>query len=536
MANPSPSVHLPAYEYVELYNRSDKNIEMEGWTFSYGGTTKVFPPYLLPFGSFVLLVHPNAASDMAKYGATLPIIGAQAAISNTGQYLALRNNEGTMISWVDFTPDWYANDYKDDGGWSLELIDSGQPCSGAFNWKASIDRAGGTPGKENSVSAASTDMLSPVMQHIAVPDNHTIILYVSKSLENIAPKYAIEPPVPVSDAHIAGTHFDQLQITLQNPLQDGQWYDLSVAGDITDCAGYAVPPANFHFAVPQYADSLDVIINEILFQPLPDSYSFIELYNRSQKAIRVSDLQLAMRNGSGVLSTPVSLSDDPFLLLPGQYIVLSRNTDALIRQFNADNPECFLLMRGMPSLTRESGQIVLLNRSLRIVDEVHYSNSEHTDGLISTAGVSLERLNPDRNSLDPSNWHTAAQTTGFATPGKQNSQFVETTAAEPNSVTLRPEVFSPDNDGVDDVLNICYHFDIPALTADLIIFDSSGRRIRQLLRQKIAATEGVVTWDGFDDSHHKALTGVYIICFRAYNSQGFNKLFKIPCVLAGQRK
>jgi hypothetical protein len=486
-------------------------------------------------GSYVLLVHPAAVPEMEQYGTVLPVLGAQAAISNARQYLNLQSDEGVVISWIDFTADWYADNMKDDGGWSLEMIDSEQRCSGAFNWKASTDPSGGTPARQNSVSATLTDMQPPQIQRISVPDDHTIILYVSKSLGNISPVCAIEPAVAVSDIQLSGTHFDQILVSLQSSLQNGQWYDITITGDMADCSGYAVPAARFRLAMPQPADSLDVIINEILFQPLPGSFQFIELYNRSKKVVQTNDLQIALRNTSGTLSTPVALSNEPFLLLPGQYIVLSQNTEDVIRQFNADSPESFLRMSNMPTLTKESGQIVLLNRSLHIVDEVHYNIKEHTDLLTEPAGVSLERLNPDRNSLDATNWHTAAQTAGFATPGKQNSQYSEVTTGQ-NGVTVFPPVFSPDNDGVDDVLTISYQFEIPSLTADLIIFDAAGRRIRQLLKQNIIGTEGVITWDGLDDSRRKALTGVYVILLRVYNSHGFNKLFKVPTVLAGQRK
>ncbi|MDR1673135.1 MAG: lamin tail domain-containing protein [Bacteroidales bacterium] len=534
MANPSGVVQLSEHEYVELYNRSGKNIEMEGWTFTYGNTTKTFPPYLFPSGSYLLLVHPDAEANMAAYGTTLPILGSQTAIANAGQYLLLSDIDGTPMSWIDFDVYWYSDELKQDGGWSLEQIDTEQPCTMPFNWQASSDRRGGTPGAVNSVATINTDAASPRMQRIAVRDSHTIELYASKPFGYFSPDFSIDPDLRVINVQIAGKHFDRLQLTLDTPLQDGQWYELSTSGNMTDCAGYAFPPAFFRFSTPQFADNQDIIINEVLFQATSDGYTFIELYNRSQKTVRVSDLQLSMRNADGNLSSPVALTEEPFLLMPGQYIVVSRNVESVMQQYRADNAECFLRMAGMPQLTRESGRLVLLDKSLQVLDEIHYHNMYHVDFLKTTAGVSLERLHPDRNSLEPSNWHTAAQTAGFATPGRQNSQYVETESAH-NSVVLQPEVFSPDNNGVDDVLNICYRLETSSLTVDVIIFDSSGRRVRQLLRQQLPATEGVISWDGYDESHRKSLTGIYLVYFHAYNSAGFNRLFKLPCVLAAKK-
>lgn len=538
MANPAPPVRLPEHEYVELYNRSDKNIELEGWTFTYGNTEKAFPQYLFPAKGYLLLIHPAAQPDMTGYGATMPILGSQTAVSNAGQYLQLRDRSGTVIAWVDFTTDWYNDSFKTGGGWSLEQIDPEQSCSTALNWTASTSKNGGTPGTQNSVHKNNADSEISEVWRIAVPDHHTIILYVSEPLGNPLPPgaaFTLNPAIPVDNVQIGGKHFNQLQLTLQSPLRNDQPYDLSIGGKIFDCAGYEATSRPFRFSLPRDVDSSDVVINEILFRPSIDGAAFVELYNRSDKAVRVSDLQLSLRDANGKLSTPATLTDEPFLLLPDRYLVVSRNTDAVIRQYGTDNRAAFL-QSSIPSLTKESGRIVLLNKSLRITDEAPYNAKQHADFLKIGDGVSLERMHPDRSSLDAGNWHTASQLSGFATPGKRNSQYAAPETTSGKEISLNPEVFSPDNDGFDDVLHINYTFDTPSLMAEVIVFDSSGRKIKQLVNRKLLATEGVVTWDGTDDSGRKSLTGVYIIFFHAYNSAGTDKIFKLPCVLADKKR
>ena len=535
MANPSSPVRLPEYEYVELYNRSDKNIELNGWTFSYGNNNRTLPSYLFPAGGYLLLVHPSAVPDMSAYGATLPVLGSLTAITNTGQYQQIRDREGTVISWVDFTTDWYADPHKSNGGWSLEQINPEQNCSLASNWKASTGRNGGTPGQKNSVFALVSDISMPEVIRIATPDAYTIILYVSNPLGNTVPDISRFVMTPKVDrVEMAGNHFDQLRLYLHSPMQEGEWYNMSVADGVMDCAGNTTLSTSFRFALPQYVEKSDVVINEILFNPISGGYTFVEMFNRSQKAVLASDLQLSLRSANDVLSTPVALTDEPFLLLPDQYLVVSRNPDAVMQQFGATNRSAFLQMPRMPSLTKESGKVVLLNKSLDVIDEVHYNSKQHADFLNTGSGVSLERINPDRNSLDPGNWHTAAQTVGFGTPSRQNSQFMASIEITSNELSLNPEVFSPDNDGVDDILNINYRFDTPSLTGEVIIFDSAGRKIRHLVHQKILAVEGTITWDGSNDSGRKSETGVYIVYFQAYNNEGVLKVFKIPCVLAGR--
>jgi len=94
-------------------------------------------------------------------------------------------------------------------------------------------------------------------------------------------------------------------------------------------------------------------------------------------------------------------------------------------------------------------------------------------------------------------------------------------------VSISPEVFSPNN----GVLSINYRFDTPSMMGEVIIFDSAGRIIRRLVNRHLLSAEGTITWNGVDDAGRKAITGIYIVFFHAYNSNGVQKTFKIPCVL-----
>ena len=537
MANPSNPVRLPEFEYVELYNRSDKNIEIGGWTFQYGTTQRTIPSYLFPAGGYLLLATETAVPHLSGYGVCIPAFTSATTLTNTGQYLQLLDVEKTVISWVEYNSDWYGDPLKSNGGWSLEQINPDMICSLESNWKASTSRNGGTPGQENSVHSLVPEFNPSEIIRIATPDNYTLILYVSNPLGSITPnssQFVIKPKV--THVEIVGNHYDQLKLQLEKEMQENEEYDLTVNGSITDCAGYEVLSKSFHFQMPQYIDSLDVVINEILFNPVSDGYAFVELYNRSQKAVRVNDLQLSLRNNNGVLSTPDLLTDEPFLLLPGHYLVVSRNVEQVMRYYNAVNRSAFVQMRGMPALTRTSGRLVLLNKSLNVIDEVHYNSSQHVDFLNIANGVSLERVNPDRSSFDPGNWHTAAQTAGFATPGEKNSQYIDLDKTNLSEVSLSPECFSPDNDQIDDILVINYSFDNPSLMGEVIIFDSAGRIIKRLVNNQLLASEGAFFWDGSDDKGRRALTGVYIVFFHAFNSNGVQKVYKLPCVLAERRK
>ena len=75
--------------------------------------------------------------------------------------ISLISSTGKTIHAVEYSSAWYQNEIKKDGGWTLEMIDTKNPCSGISNWKASVNTNGGTPGKKNSVDAVNNDETAP---------------------------------------------------------------------------------------------------------------------------------------------------------------------------------------------------------------------------------------------------------------------------------------------------------------------------------------------------------------------------------------
>ena len=176
MADPTPAVDLPEYEYVEIYNRSKFAIDLTGWTFTAGSTTKEIGSVSIDSNSYAILIDIDAAWLYTGYGT---VIGVDAfpSITNDGQTLVLRNADGKMISTVSYTTDTYKDDAKKDGGWTLEQIDPNNPCGGDENWRASIGTKGGTPCTQNSVYSSNGDQTSPELNRISVIDSVNIQLF-----------------------------------------------------------------------------------------------------------------------------------------------------------------------------------------------------------------------------------------------------------------------------------------------------------------------------------------------------------------------
>ena len=175
-----------------------------------------------------------------------------------------------------------------------------------------------------------------------------------------------------------------------------------------------------------------------------------------------------------------------------------------------------------------------MNKDGIVIDGMNYSEEMHFLMLLSYEGVSLEKINPERLEYDALNWHSAAETAGFGTPGYRNSQYLEIAETEA-TVSLQPEVFSPDGNGIDDNLGIACHFDTPGKMVTVLIFNSDGKLARTLVNNEMPGTDVVFSWDGTLDDRTEAQNGIYVIYLEVLGMDGRTAHFKKAGVLARNR-
>jgi len=175
--------------------------------------------------------------------------------------------------------------------------------------------------------------------------------------------------------------------------------------------------------------------------------------------------------------------------------------------------------------------VVLLALDGTSLDRFAYSDDLHFTLVNNPEGYTLERVDPDRPSDDNTNWQTASDVAGKATPGYRNSQYAETPAAS-GELNIDPAIFSPDNDGFQDVLTLAYRFEQPGFVGTMSIFDIVGREVRRLLDNQLLGTEGAVSWNGITDEGDKARMGPYIVLMEVYDLKGNVEKYKRTVTLA----
>jgi len=538
MADPDPPVGLPNFEYAELYNTSDLPVQLENWVLSIGTTKKVLTNATIAPHSYLILTSDEAAPSLNAYGQVMDF--SSFSLSNTGTTLALRNANGAVIHSVTYNDTWYRDNIKKNGGWSLEQIDPTNPCGGANNWRASNSQTGGSPGEINSVNAPNVDQSIPSIEKISITGESMVRVFFSESMDSISlmnpARYLVDQGIGSPNSIVLfPPGYRSVGLAFDGIFNVGTIYTLSLQTGFTDCSGNATETIlNARFAVPALPDSLDIVINEVLSDPRSTGTEFVEIYNRSQKVLDLKTVWLATRDKTTNEITSVKeTAPDGQLFFPGDYLVLTKDAEMVKSEYFTSNPGGFVNMTSFPSYSNDMGTVVLLTPWQTILDEFAYSKDLHFALLNTTDGVSFERVNYNLPTNDPGNWHSASQNVGFATPAYQNSQFMKAPESG-DEIKIEPEIFSPDNDGYNDILGIACNFSDPGYSATIRIFNSNGHLIRLLTKNEPAGINNLFTWDGITDDHEKAPIGIYIIHIEVFNLNGKIKEFKKTAVLGGK--
>lgn len=526
MADPSPSVGLPEVEWIELYNRSNKTINLNTLLISDGGTPRTLPNHLLQPDSFVVLASLSGATALASIAPTILTVIGFPTLNNTGDTLLLTDQTGQVLDRVVYADSWHESAAKRDGGWSLERINPALPCLERENWRSSQAPTGGTPGRTNSVFQNLPDTEKPRLVSAFPLDANTLELIFSEGIDKTAAAnpaaYRLDPPLALAAAIPAPGSRRVVTLILQEPLEPGTVYALTAAPVLQDCSGNSAQTTDTAFVgLPETPDPQDIVVNEVLFNPATFGSDFMELYNRSNKIFDLQHFSLAnYYDGSSVQTI-----GQRRLMLPGDFLVFSANPADIQQRFTDAKPERLLAM-SLPSLPDDAGNVTLVwskNADRVVVDSFTYFDTYHNALLSSSqrAGVSLERIRTDGPTNDPANWTSAARRPeGNGSPTLPNSQRAGTPSGSGNLIRLEPARLSPDGDGYEDYLDIRYTLPAAGYSATLTIFDSEGIPVRRLVRQQLIGAAGSLRWDGDMDDGSPARPGIYILFAEVYAPTG----------------
>ncbi|MCC7466969.1 MAG: lamin tail domain-containing protein [Saprospiraceae bacterium] len=531
MADPSPGVGLPEVEWLEIFNRSGKIIDLATLRFSDANSSPIpFPSYLIHPGEYLAItaLANQSALQASTTGTVLGMSISASLLNNESDVLTISTGSGEIIDRVAYSVFWHTDAGKDDGGFSLERVNQNLPCLGAENWQSCPATIGGTPGLPNAANSSQSDTTQPRVFKVFPESANSILVQFTEGMEGTSATdpaaYQLTPPVAIAAAELLPNDRAFVRLELATNLQSSTLYLLTIDNTVMDCSGNPFLWVDSIFlGLAEKPEPHDIVINEILFNPASGGARYLECYNNSQKIFDWSDFFLASNTDS---TTSVVQVTQERLFLPGEYHVFSNDAD-YIRNNYANIVKKNVLQNQLPSLDDKADSIKVYwagNGQTVVVDSFFYYRGLH-NALLSTTeqeGVAIERLRINGPTQDPSNWSSAApQRTGaYGTPTLPNSQALSDILVKEELISIPLARLSPDGDGREDFLEIFYHLPAEGYAAGLKIFDSDGNLVKTLVRQNLIGTQGAVRWDGDTDNGGKTRPGIHVLLVEMFAPDG----------------
>jgi hypothetical protein len=518
LADPDPVVQGIPSEFIEVFNKSSHTLELHGLAINscvFEGSQLLLPNEYLILGDITESLSFLSTSNKL-------LIPSFPTLTNSGMLLKLSMN-GMHLDSIRYSIDWFDNSFKADGGWSIELVNPYLPCSTSNNWKACENEIGNSPGYQNSVYSLMPDVSKPELLYLTLEDsslalhfNEPVTLYGNLfQEENLVGNFLSNNP--------------STQINLiASVLLESSIFNFTLEG-ISDCSGNSTS-ISFEWGYPENASLENLVINEILFNPYVGGFDFVELRNTTTKAICIKNLSIA----NGYLNTGADNemgTTEGRIILPNEFIVFTENAKNLEELYPSIQTKNIIQLSVLPSFNNSDGTCIIYSSENEIIDELNYSESMHFQLLNSFEGVSLERLSDAMPTDQQSNWHSASEASGFATPGIANSQSISIENMS-GVFELSTSIFSPDNDGMDDVIQFHFSEMKSGCVGNLTIYNERGIRVKRLIRNEYLGPKGIAIWDGLSDNGEALAIGIYIATFEAFNEDGIQVNYKRDFILA----
>jgi len=489
-----PDCPLANQEFVEIFNLGPDPVDITGWSLADNHSIDelVSDFSWLEVGEFAVILEQDYSEcfdlvfpDEVNY-IFVDDNSIGNGLGNSADVVHLINATGDTVSTVS----WAAGITH---GHSLEKI---VPDFDNIpeNWRESIDLLG-TPGSQNSIASQLIDV--GIDSVWVVPDHpreseifDIIALFSNSGLVGSQTNISVNGEVVYS---LWIDPFQSVQIPLLNTSRESGTHQFLI--DALAAEDYNTENDTISITVSVAYDYGNMLINEIMYDPLTGNPEWVEIANATSSEISV--LGWRINDKDEFQSSGISTSDTISVF---GFAVVTKDT------LNPGN----IYQSNFPTLNNSEDHVYLFDPSGKMIDHVFYESWWGGGD-----GFSLERVTHFLDSNYPQNWGTCVSDSG-ATPGIRNSLFAEQITSD-GVITVHPNPFSPDGDGYEDETIISYRVPFTQAYIHAVIYDVRGREIDTLFDQ-VSAAEGIFRWDGKMKSGYRCKTGQYILILEASDS------------------
>jgi len=481
-------------EFVELF--AFRNLDMVEWSISDNHLDPVLLNTIsVSSGDFIVVLSDSNMMDILDGNAHLFFPFNFPSLNNSGDGIYLFDHTESIIDSLNYDTDWPLTSER-----STEKIRQSYTSNGLSNWLLADENISMTPGTRNSVMVLDVDGMiildsitySPIPPF---PDSVVTILIpiVNAGVESFDGTFSIEmyddeigegiiPIMSMGDTII-------IESKIVSPISG--LHSISIILDIVDDGNYENNIATFLLPV-RYLFG-DVLVNE--FFPLPDSTEseFVEII--PQTNVNMNNWTIRDLGGAKGVFPNLDLSAFTYCLIAddSSFLDIIPDTSILILPGN-----------GLPGLNNSSETIYILDHTESVIDSLQYNENW---ALMDSRSVEKYRITDTSN--EPNNWGISVGEAG-KTPGFQNSLFFSDLPSK-GRVTISPDPFSPDGDGIDDELTITYSLPYLGAAIRWEIIDMAGRVIAKPYYNYQVGQNGKLKWNGKRDNGKSARIGIYVM-------------------------
>ncbi len=433
-------------EWVELYNRTNKLINIKGWSvndiFTTPTSVTIEDNVFIEPNSYVVLSRSSSIINYHRFIPSEVYVLSLPSFNNDADGVVLKDNRGLEIDSVFYTLEWGGTN-----GHSLERVSAEASSNLQTNWGSSLDIEQSTPGRINSITPKQFDLSVAEMSfnpRFPVPGDDVFVSALvrnngSSSANNFNVEFYID-----SDSNNVVDQLLSREVSLS--LSSGDSANVISTLPIENINSKILTAVRIVYIEDE--DTLNnyfekniepgfpskiVLINEVMYNPADDEPEWIEVVNVSSEEINIKNWSV-----SDVLSTPTKsfITNEDVFLQPEEYLVIAKDTS-----FNSAHPEVTskILFTNFGTLGNTSDGIIIYDFRDGIIDSLFYRSSWG-----GGKGFSLERISLEEETNDSTNWTTSLNPNG-STPGEPNS-IGNVPDYERNDLVVNEIMFDPDED------------------------------------------------------------------------------------------
>ena len=433
-------------EWIELYNRTNQEINLNGWSINDVLTNPSYAfieeDVFIEPNSYLVLSRNSSIYNYHRFIPSQVYVLSLPSLNNDVDGVVIKDDRRVQIDSVQYYSGWGGTN-----GFSLERLSVNAGSNLSTNWGSSTDIEQSTPGRINSLTPKQFDLavagLSFNPRFPVEGENVFILASIKNNGSSAANNFSVEFYIDTDTNNVvdfllsteSGLNLasgDSVSISSGTPIQN---IDRKILSAVRIVFTEDEDTLNNYYeksVEPGFPEKI-VLINEVMYNPATNEPEWVEIVNVSGTEINIKDWSI-----SDVLTTPTKnfITNEDVILQPNEYAVIAKDTS-----FYSIHPEVTakVLFSNFGSLGNTADGVVIYDFRDGIIDSLFYRSSWG-----GGKGLSLERISLEEATNDSTNWTTSLSPKG-STPGAQNSIY-NVPNYERNDLVINEIMYDPGTD------------------------------------------------------------------------------------------